>query len=75
MWDWKLECQITIYIRVGTKHCVLEGRSCRTEGPVLLSLMQWNSPDAWKVRNWDVRVEERLIQVLGSFFEGQDGFL
>lgn len=36
--------------------------------------MQQNSPDTSKVCNKDVCVQERLIQVPGSYFEGQNGF-
>lgn len=36
--------------------------------------MQQNSLDTLKVCNKDVRIQERLIQVPGSYFEGQNGF-
>lgn len=53
---------------------VLESRFYRTEGTVLSSWMQQNTLGTLQVWNEDVCVQERLIQVPGSHFEGQNGF-
>lgn len=90
MYDWKLDCQITIYLQQGRNKVLqrkLMSLCLLTAGTVFwitsfvwvrdLCCNTWCnvSLDTWKVCNKDVYAEEGLIRVPGSSFEGQDGFL